>query len=208
MNTEVGKRTVTVVSFISGIVLGWIACLLFEDYSFLTLERDVNLIDILAIMTDLLIACIVVRAVEKGLQNKRIEKDIYIAELNSIINILDPLGDKCAKDTTLSYNVTVYNISRMRKSFVRLWQMIEERNPEFSKKQSKKKEEFINQARKLNTLLTDSSEYNRVEDSYKCVSLERGNIYLNSTIKPIIDNTLTSIKEIILRFKIDINNKL
>lgn len=208
MNTKIGKIVVIIVSLIIGIVLGWIACLLFEDCSFLTLEKDVNLIDILAVITDLFIAGIVVWAVEKGLQNKRIEKDIYIAELNSIIDILEPLGDKCAKDTILSYNVTVYNIRRMRKSFIRLWQMIEERNPDFSKKQSKKKEEFINQVRKLDTLLTDSSEYNRVEDSYDCVSLSRGNIYLNSTIKPVIDNTLTSIKEIILRFKIDINNKL
>lgn len=208
MNTVIGKRTVTVVSFIIGIVLGWIACLLFEDCSFLTLESDVNLIDILAVLTDLFIAGIVVWAVEKGLQNKRVEKDIYIAELNSIINILESLGDKCAKNTTLSYNVTVYNIGRMRKIFVRLWKMIEERDSCFSKKQNKKREQFTSQIRNLSTLLTDSSEYNRVEDSYDCVTLGRGNIHLNNTIKPVIDNTLTAIKDIILRLKIDINHKL
>ena len=208
MNTVIGNRTVTVVSLIIGIVLGWIACLLFEDCSFLTLESDVNLIDILAVLTDLLIAGIVVWAVEKGIQNKRVEKDIYIAELNSIINILESLGDKCAKNTTLSYNVTVYNIGRMRKSFVRLWKMIEERDSCFSKKQNKKREQFTSQIRNLSTLLTDSSEYNRVEDSYDCVTLGRGNIYLNNTIKPVIDNTLTAIKDIILRLKIDINHKL
>lgn len=208
MNTVIGKRTVTVVSLIFGIVLGWIACLLFEDYSFLTLESDVNLMDILAVMTDLFIAGIVVWAVEKGLQNKRIEKDIYIAELNSIINILDPIGDKCAKNTTLSYSETVYDIGRVRKNFVRLWKMIEERDPCFSKKQNGKREQFTNQIRNLSTLLTDSSDYNRVEDSYDCVTLRKGNIYLNNTIKPVIDNTLTSIKDIILRLKIDINHKL
>ena len=79
MNTRIGKIVVIIVSLIIGIVLGWIACLLFEDCSFLTLEKDVNLIDILAVITDLFIAGIVVWAVEKGLQNKRIEKDIYIA---------------------------------------------------------------------------------------------------------------------------------
>ena len=189
-------------------MLGWIACLLLEDHSFLTLEGDVNLMDILTIVVDLFIACIVVRTVEKGLQNKRIEKDIYIAELNSIINILEPLGDKCAKDTTLSYNVTVYNIGRMRKCFVRLWRMIEERDHGFSKEQSNKKEQFINLARSLDTLLTDSSDYNRVDVSYDCVTIRRGNIYLNNTIKPVIDNTLTAIKDIILRLKIDINHKL
>lgn len=208
MNTVIGKTTVIIVTLIIGLVLGWIACLLFEDCSFLILESDVNLIDILAVLTDLFIAGIVVWAVEKGLQNKRIEKDIYIAELNSIINILEPLGDKCAKDTTLSYNVTVYDIGRIRKSFVRLWRMIEERDPRFSKKQNDRKEHFTRQIRNLSTLLTDSSDYNRVEDSYNCVTLRRGNIYLNNTIKPVIDNTLTSIKDIILRLKIDINHKL
>lgn len=208
MNTVIGKRTVTVVALIFGIVLGWIVCLLFEDYSFLTLESDVNLMDILAVMTDLFIAGIVVWAVEKGLQNKRVEKDIYIAELNSIINILEPLGDKCAKDTTLSYNVTVYDIGRMRKTFAGLWRMIEERDPRFSKKQNNRKEHFTIQIRNLSTLLTDSSDYNRVEDSYDYVTLRKGNIYLNNTIKPVIDNTLTSIKDIILRLKIDINHKL
>lgn len=208
MNIVIIKRIIVFVSFIIGIVLGWIACLLLEDHSFLTLEGDVNLMDILTIVVDLFIACIVVRTVEKGLQNKRIEKDIYIAELNSIINILEPLGDKCAKDTTLSYNVTVYNIGRMRKCFVRLWRMIEERDHGFSKEQSNKKEQFINLARSLDTLLTDSSEYNRVDVSYDCVTIRRGNIYLNNTIKPVIDNTLTAIKDIILRLKIDINHKL
>lgn len=206
MSTGVNK--ITLILFIIGIVLGWIACLLFEDYSFLTLERDVSLMDILAILTDLFIAAIIVSVVEKGLQNKRIEKDIYIAELNSIINVLEPLGDKCAKDTTLSYNVTVYNIGRMRKSFVRLWKMFEERETQFSKKQDEKKEQFTNQIRILSTLLTDSEEYNRVEDSYDCVTVTRGNIYLNNSIKPVIDSTITSIKDIILKLKIDINDKL
>ncbi len=164
--------------------------------------------DIFAVLTDLFIAAIVVNVVEKGLQNKRIEKDIYITELNSIINVLEPLGDKCAKDTTLSYNVTVYNIGRMRKSFVRLWKMFEERDTQFSKKQNDKKEQFTNLIRNLSTLLTDSEEYNRVEDSYDCVTVTKGNIYLNNSIKPVIDSTITSIKDIILKLKIDINDKL
>lgn len=208
MSIVISKKIVVITSLILGIILGWIACLLFENDSFLILERNVNLIDILAVLTDLFIAGIVVWAVEKGLQNKRIEKDIYISELNSIINILEPLGDKCMKDTTLSYNVTVYNIGRVRKSFVRLWKMIEERDSGFSKKQSQKKEQFITLIRNLSTLLTDSSEYNRVEDSYDCGTLARGNIYLNGTIKPVIDSTLTSIKDVILKLKIDINYKL
>lgn len=206
MSTGINK--ITLILFIIGIVLGWVACLLFEDYSFLTLERDISLMDIFAILTDLFIAAIVVNVVEKGLQNKRIEKDIYITELNSIINVLEPLGDKCAKDTTLSYNVTVYNIGRMRKSFVRLWKMFEERDTQFSKKQNDKKEQFTNLIRNLSTLLTDSEEYNRVEDSYDCVTVTKGNIYLNNSIKPVIDSTITSIKDIILKLKIDINDKL
>lgn len=139
MSIGINKIIVIVISFIIGIVLGWIACLLFEDYSFLTLERDVSLMDIFAVLIDLFIAAIVVSVVEKGLQNKRVEKDIYIAELNSIINILEPLGDKCAKDKALSYNVTVYDIGRMRKGFIRLWQMIEERESQFLKKTKRKK---------------------------------------------------------------------
>lgn len=206
MSTGINK--ITLILFIIGIVLGWVACLLFEDYSFLTLERDISLMDIFAVLTDLFIAAIVVNVVEKGLQNKRIEKDIYITELNSIINVLEPLGDKCAKDTTLSYNVTVYNIGRMRKSFVRLWKMFEERETQFSKKQNDKKEQFTNLIRNLSTLLTDSEEYNRVEDSYDCVTVTKGNIYLNNSIKPVIDSTITSIKDIILKLKIDINDKL
>lgn len=206
MSTGINK--ITLILFIIGIVLGWVACLLFEDYSFLTLERDISLMDIFAVLTDLFIAAIVVSVVEKGLQNKRIEKDIYITELNSIINVLEPLGDKCAKDTTLSYNVTVYNIGRMRKSFVRLWKMFEERDIQFSKKQNDKKEQFTNLIRNLSTLLTDSEEYNRVEDSYDCVTVTKGNIYLNNSIKPVIDSTITSIKDIILKLKIDINDKL
>ena len=208
MSTGVNKIIATVIILIIGIVLGWIACLLFEDYSFLFLDKDVNLMDIFAILTDLFIAAIIVSVVEKGLQNKRIEKDIYITELNSIINILEPLGDKCAKDTTLSYAVTVYNIARTRKSFVRLWTLIEESDYQFSKRQNEKKEQFTNLIRRLSTLLTDSDEYNRVEDSYECVRVTRGNIYLNNSIKPIIDNTITSIKDIVLKLKIDINNKL
>ena len=147
-------------------------------------------------------------AVEKGLQNKRVEKDIYIAELNSIINILEQLGDKCAKNITLSYNETVYNIGRIRKNFARLWKMIQDRDSCFSKKQNEEREQFTSLIRNLSTLLTDSSEYNRVEDSYDQVTLGRGNIYLNNTIKPVIDKTLTAIKDIILRLKIDINHKL
>lgn len=205
MSIGINKIIVIVISFIIGIVLGWIACLLFEDYSFLTLERDVGLMDIFAVLIDLFIAAIVVSVVEKGLQNKRVEKDIYIAELNSIINILEPLGDKCAKDKALSYNVTVYDIGRMRKGFIRLWQMIEERESQFLKKQNEKKEQFANLIRTLSTLLTDSDEYNRVEDSYHCVRVTKGTIYLNNSIKPVIDGTITSIKDIILKLKIDIN---
>ena len=205
MSIGINKIIVIVISFIIGIVLGWIACLLFEDYSFLTLERDVSLMDIFTVLIDLFIAAIVVSVVEKGLQNKRVEKDIYIAELNSIINILEPLGDKCATDKPLSYNVTEYDIGRMRKGFIRLWQMIEERESQFLKKQNEKKEQFTNLIRTLSTLLTDSDEYNRVEDSYHCVRVTKGTIYLNNSIKPVIDGTITSIKDIILKLKIDIN---
>lgn len=63
---------------------------------------------------------------------------------------------------------------------------------------------FFCKVRKLNSLLTDS-EYMKDDPSFENVRIDNGEIYLNSTIRPLIDTTLSSLKENIIRLKISIN---
>lgn len=71
--------------------------------------------DVASIVVNILIASFVVYYIDKGLQNNRVEKDFYIAELDSILAIFRSVGDRCATSDKLPFQITVYDIERAKK---------------------------------------------------------------------------------------------
>ena len=189
-----------------GIIIGWTAYAILSDYSIFVLENEISISDVLAIIIDIALACFVIKSIDKGLQNNRVEKDIFISELNSILEILNCLERKCAYDNNLSFGVTVYDIERSKKIFLGLWAILGDRESVFCKNHDKNKLSILNEVRKLNSILTDS-QYDS-DKSIRPVIIKRNVIHLNGTLKPLIGQIITSIKEDIIRLKIDINQQL
>lgn len=204
-NMSANKKLFIVISLLVGIILGWTSSVCLSDFSFLTLENNINLSDVASIVVNILIASFVVYYIDKGLQNNRVEKDFYIAELDSILAIFRSVGDRCATSDKLPFPITVYDIERAKKTFNQVLKLICERDKVFCQKHRKEHiNAFFCKVRKLNSLLTDS-EYMKDDPSFENVRIDNGEIYLNSTIRPLIDTTLSSLKENIIRLKISIN---
>ena len=83
MRGNIGKYSViTAVS----VIIGWTACVLFEHWSILTLDLSISVTDVLTLVVEVGLALFVASVLERGLQNKRVEKDFYLKELDDILD--------------------------------------------------------------------------------------------------------------------------
>lgn len=185
-------------------VLGWTAGQIFEAWTFFDLEWSISVADVLSIVVDIALAFIIAKIIEKSIQDSRVEKDFFIKEIDTVSDILTDLDKICSKETTLSLNTTVYEISRARKLFLRVWKSLEEMKVSFCKAHQKEKAELLTALRELNTQLTDVRSYDGRND-IQPIKLSGGHIYLNATVKPEIDECIAGIKDRLLKMKIGIN---
>lgn len=188
------------------IIVGWVLCLIFQDISPYTLDWEIGMAEILAIVIEIVIACVIAQILEKNMNNTRFEKDYFIAELEAVNEIYSELEKTCAKETTLSLSNINYDIGRSRKVLHRMWKMIGEVKNAYRKHLKNDYDELISTIKALDKQLTDATTFKR-EDGFEPIKIARNHIYLNGSIKPSIDSSVSKIKELVLKLKIEINQQ-
>ena len=199
-----GSIVVKIFVGIALIVAGWTLGQVCETYALYTLDWSIGLSDVLAIIVEIALAVFVVNVIEKTAQNRRVEKDFFITELNDAQQLITDLEKRCSETNPLSLSLTVYEVEKAKKNLLSMWKIMEERSGDFYKNKNKDFDKIISNVKLLNRQLSDA-EFFSSKDGFEPVKITRGHIYLNKTVKPEIDNTCNAIKDGIFKMKIAIN---
>ena len=103
-------------------VAGWTAGQIFESWAFFELDNSMNVSDVLGILVECALAVFIVRAITKKDEEKRVEKEFFISEYDKAQEVISELEKECATQNVLSLDVTTYNLSRCRKTVVKIYQ--------------------------------------------------------------------------------------
>lgn len=195
----------SVVAVVS-VIIGWTACVLFEHWSILTLDLSISVTDVLTLVVEVGLALFVANVLERGLQNKRVEKDFYLKELDDILIIFSELERLCAQQSVLSLDVTVESLSRSKRILNRLWKLKEEYETSFARQNQKVYNTVLASIKDVDKKLTDAKALNG-EPKVTPIKISNGKIYLNSSVRPIIEESISQAKKDLFKMKVLINNE-
>lgn len=187
------------------LTIGWTLGQIFENISPFYLEWNISVSDVIAIIVELFLACYIARLIEKGVQDQRMEKDFFISEISETQQLLNELEKNCSRTIPMSFQLTVYEVEKIRKNLVRIWTIMKERNKAFYDKHNVEFEALLALVKDLNGQLTDSN-YFVSEKGTTPVNITKGHIYLNLTVIPKIGRTFCILKDNLFNWKIRINN--
>lgn len=187
-------------------VLGWMLCIVLQDFSLFTLEWEIGMSDVLCIFIEIILACVIAQILEKNMNNTRVEKNYFINELDSVRDIFSEMERVCSKETVLSLLNTNYEIGRSRKILNRTWKMMGEVENTYQKSLAEDYNGLMKAIKIIDKQLTDTTTF-KPEDGFEAIKIVRNHIYINNTVKPKLDATLSDIKEHLLRLKIKVNKK-
>lgn len=203
MRGNIGKYSV--IAAVS-VIIGWTACVLFEHWSILTLDLSISVTDVLTLVVEVGLALFVASVLERGLQNKRVEKDFYLKELDDILGIFSDLEQLCARQNVLSFDVTVETLSRSKRILNRLWKLKEEYEKAFAQKNQKVYNSTLTSIKDIDKKLTDAKILEG-EPNVTPIKISNGKIYLNGSVRPIIEESISQAKKDLFKMKVLINNE-
>lgn len=203
MRGSIGKYSIVAILFT---IIGWTACVLFENKAFLSLDLSISVTDVLTLIVEVLLALFVASVLERGMQNKRVEKDFYLKELDDIQEIFSDLEKICAKQNVLSFDVTVENLSRSKRTLNRLWKLKEEYGKAFVVKNQKAYVSTLSTIKVVDKYLTDAKALEQVPLANP-ITISNRRIYLNSTARPIIEDSISQAKIELFKMKVLINDE-
>lgn len=199
-----GRNVNWIAALICGIVIGWTLYILLHNFAFFTLDWTIGLADVLAIVIEIILACVIAQLIDNKLNNTRVEKDYFINELDSVNDIYANLEKICSRETTLSLQNVTYDIGKSRKILQRMWKMMKEVNNYFHKSNQDDFSAILATINGINSKLTDTSTF-KEEDGFTPIKISRNHIYLNNSVKPEIDRDMGYLKDQIFELKIKIN---
>lgn len=162
--------------------------------------------DILGIIVDIILACVIAQILERNINNTRVEKDYFINELDVVSGIFTELDRVCSRETCLSLANITYDLSRSRKILARMWKMMEEVEKAYCKPLKGEYDDLFKSIKLLDKQLTDTTTFKSI-DGFQPIKIVKNHIYINSTVKPNLDATISEIKERLLRLKIGVNKR-
>ena len=185
-------------------VAGWTAGQIFESWAFFELDNSMNVSDVLGILVECALAVFIVRAITKKDEEKRVEKEFFISEYDKAQEVISELEKECATQNVLSLDVTTYNLSRCRKTVVKIWMKIGELYPDFKKKNEEKQTSLLAKIKSLDSKLTDTKSYKGMR-GIDALKIKNRKVYINGTIKPLIDDDISELKLMLLDMKLCVN---
>lgn len=86
------------------------------DIGTIELETKINVLDALSLVATIVVGIYIAKILEKEVQDKRIEKDLYISKINSVEYILNTIESliESSKDTEIQYGRIVNMMHRCR----------------------------------------------------------------------------------------------
>ena len=112
---------------------GWIAGQLLESWCWLTLSNEVNVFDAITLVVSAGLAIYVARTIEKGVQDKRSEKDIFCNKIEDLDRKLEKIEQMISNDG-FSYKTLVATYQVLYKAYKRLEKPLIQTNPNASAK--------------------------------------------------------------------------
>lgn len=185
-------------------VAGWTAGQIFESWAFFELDNSMNVSDVLGILVECALAVFIVRAITKKDEEKRVEKEFFISEYDKAQEVISELEKECATQNVLSLDVTTYNLSRCRKTVVKIWMKIGELYPGFKKKNEVRQTSLLAKIKSLDSKLTDTRIYKGMK-GIDALKIKNRKVYINGTIKPLIDDDISELKLMLLDMKLCLN---
>ncbi len=185
-------------------VAGWTAGQIFESWAFFELDNSMNVSDVLGILVECALAVFIVRAITKKDEEKRVEKEFFISEYDKAREVILELEKECATQNVLSLDVTTYNLSRCRKTVVKIWMKIGELYPGFKKKNEVRQTSLLAKIKSLDSKLTDTKIYKGMK-GIDALKIKNRKVYINGTIKPLIDDDISELKLMLLDMKLCVN---
>ena len=185
-------------------VLGWTAGQVFDGWAYFELDNSMNVSDVLGILVECGLAVFIVRAITKKDEERRVEKEFFISEYDKAQDVISELEKECATQNIMSLDVTTYNLARCRKMVVKIWLKTGELYPNFKKKNEGMQGLLLSKIKSLNTKLTDTKSYQGMK-GVDPLKITNRKIYLNGTIKPMIDDDISELKQMLLDMKILVN---
>lgn len=185
-------------------VAGWTAGQIFESWAFFELDNSMNVSDVLGILVECALAVFIVRAITKKDEEKRVEKEFFISEYDKAQEVISELEKECATQNVLSLDVTTYNLSRCRKTVVKIWMKIGELYPGFKKKNEVRQTSLLAKIKSLDSKLTDTKIYKGMK-GIDALKIKNRKVYINGTIKPLIDDDISELKLMLLDMKLCVN---
>ena len=184
-------------------VAGWTAGQIFESWAFFELDNSMNVSDVLGILVECALAVFIVRAITKKDEERRVEKEFFISEYDKAQEVISELEKECATQNVLSLDVTTYNLSRCRKTVVKIWMKIGELYPGF-KKNEVRQTSLLAKIKSLDSKLTDTKIYKGMK-GIDALKIKNRKVYINGTIKPLIDDDISELKLMLLDMKLCVN---
>lgn len=185
-------------------VAGWTAGQILESWAFFELDNSMNVSDVLGILVECALAVFIVRAITKKDEEKRVEKEFFISEYDKAQEVISELEKECATQNVLSLDVTTYNLSRCRKTVVKIWMKIGELYPGFKKKNEVRQTSLLAKIKSLDSKLTDTKIYKGMK-GIDALKIKNRKVYINGTIKPLIDDDISELKLMLLDMKLCVN---
>lgn len=189
---------------ICSVILGWTICITFPNCRLYVLDWHIGMAEILSIIVNVILTCVIAQIVNKSLNNSRVEKDFFIKELDSINSIYSDLEKKCSRDISLSLQNTTYDIGRSRKTVHRIWSRMYYINRTFHKTHNNDIDKILITINNLNSMLTDSKYFSE-NQGYNPIKIAKNHIYLNNSVRPDIDKTISNIRDLIFKLIVSIN---
>ena len=102
---------ICILIFLTGLIIrNW------WDIGTIELETKINVLDALSLVATIVVGIYIAKILEKEVQDKRIEKDLYISKINSVEYILNTIESliESSKDTEIQYGRIVNMMHRCR----------------------------------------------------------------------------------------------
>ena len=107
---------------------GWLAGQLLESWCWLTLSNEVNVFDAITLVVSAVLAIYVAKTIEKGVQDKRSEKNIFCNKIEDLDKILERI-EQMTNNDGFSYKTLVATYQVLYKAYKRLEKPLLQTNP-------------------------------------------------------------------------------
>jgi hypothetical protein len=194
-----------IISIIIGIIAFFVGFFI-KNWVAINVDPSINILEAISLIITALVAIYIARILEKDVQDKRIEKDMYLSKLEEVENYLklieEILEDKESNGIRYNSVVSVQAKCRKRKNMI-LTHILESANNSQKKKIQELDQEIKAEMTTLKKLLTDTP---RKKCKNPDIVIKNGIVSYKESRLTSIGSSLDKLSMLLLRIKLLVNN--